>query len=267
MQTSMKTVMRTLYRAYLRTAHRRFFELKARTHGMLSPLVYRKLYLLARSLPDLDVVEIGGASGAGSIALALGMAESGKRSRLIVVEKLQGGSRARYGGYPENLNAITSNFREFGVEDRIVLFPHELTLQNGRDVLALITTPELAAFVHDADGRLDRDFRLFWPRLRPGGLIIVDDYADSAQFTSISEEHPQGGIKSKMTYRLLNQMIAWGLFTPCGIVGDTIFGQKPEDAEFARFDGKTCTRIIEEVKRERSEVLGSAPEHRAPAAS
>lgn len=260
MQKRVRAVLRAVYHTYVRTAHRRFYDLKVRTRGMLSPMIYRRMYLLARALPDLDIIEIGGASGAASIALALGLKESGKSARLIVVEKLQGGSRARYGGYGDNLDIIQSNFRQFGVEERIVLFPHELTFDNGKDVLALLTTSQIAAFIHDADGRLDRDFRLFWPLLQPGGLIVIDDYSNAAHYTQLSDEHPQGGIKSVMTYRLLNQMIAWKLFVPFGTMGSTMFGGKPHDASFGRFDLETCTRIIDGIKRERCEALGLSAE-------
>jgi predicted O-methyltransferase YrrM len=223
---------------------------------MLRPTIYRRLYLLARALPDLDIVEIGGASGAASIALALGMKDSGKRARVIVVEKLQGGSRTRYGGYQDNLVIMQSNIRQFGVDDRIVLFPHELTLDNGKDVRALMTTPHIAAFMHDADGRLDRDFLLFWPLLQPGGLMFIDDYSNTPRYTPVSDEHPHGGIKSVMTYRLLNQMIGWGLFVPFATIGQTIFGRKPPDANFGSFDLETCARIIDGVGRERRDALG-----------
>jgi predicted O-methyltransferase YrrM len=261
MPKRVRAILRAVYHTYVRTAHRRFYDLKVRTRGMLSPMIYRRLYFLTRALPDLDIIEIGAASGAASIALALGLKESGKSARLIVVEKLQGGSRARYGGYRDNLDIIQSNFRRFGVEERIVLFPHELTFDNGKDVLALVTTSQIAGFIHDADGRLDRDFLLFWPHLQPGGLIVIDDYSNTAHYTPLSDEHPQGGIKSVMTYRLLNQMIAWGLFTPSGgTMGSTIFGRKPHHATFGRFDLETCTRIIDGIKRERCEALGVCAE-------
>lgn len=253
-----RPILRKGYHFLGRILHPRFYELKARTHGMLNPMIYRRMYLLAREQPDLDIVEIGGAAGAGSVALALGMKESGKRSGLIVVEKLQGGSRATLGDYQRNLEIINGNFRDFGVDNVVRLYPHEITMENGSEVRALVQTREIAAFVHDADGRLDRDFFLFWPLLRPGGLIIVDDYANSPHFKPISERNPQGGIKSVMTFRLLNQMIDWGLFRPTRHMGNTVFGIKPAGADFSRFDREACRRIIEQVERERDAFLVKA---------
>lgn len=250
-----RPILRQAYHFLGRMMYPRFYDLKARTHGMLNPMIYRQMYLLAREQPDLDIVEVGGAAGAGSVALALGMKESGKRSGLVVVEKLKGGSRAVLGDYQRNLEIINGNFRQFGVDQVVRLYPHELTMENGAEVRALVRTPEIAAFVHDADGRLDRDFFLFWPLLRPGGLIIVDDYANSPHFKPISERNPQGGIKSVMTFRLLNQMIEWGLFRATRHMGNTVFGIKPAGADFSRFDREACRRIIEQVERERDAYL------------
>ncbi len=251
----LRSIARRAYHLYGRTFHPRFYDLKARTNGMLNAMVYRRMYLEARALPDLDVVEIGGAAGAGSVSLALGLKESGKRAGLIVVEKLEGGSRATYGSYEHNLEKIQQSFREFGVQDTVRLFPHEITLENGKDVLAMIRTPELSAFIHDADGRVDRDFALFWPRLRSGGLIIVDDYANTPHFKPVSERNPLGGMKSVLTFRLLNQMIEWGLFHPTRTMGNTIFGTKPARADFSRFDQTVCTRITAALELERDDFL------------
>ncbi|MGH7898555.1 MAG: hypothetical protein ACREQQ_11420, partial [Candidatus Binatia bacterium] len=83
---------------YNRTLHPRFLDLKRRAGGMLPAAVYHRLYDEVVKLPDLDIVEVGGAAGAGSIAIALAMQESSKRSKLVVVERCEGGSRVPFGG-------------------------------------------------------------------------------------------------------------------------------------------------------------------------
>ena len=223
---------------------------------MLSPSTYRLIYNTVRALPDLPIVEIGGAAGAGSIALAWALQDSGKKSKVVAIEKCDGGSRSNYGGYDENLKIIQDNFRRFGVEERIVLYPHGLSFENGHEMADLIETDEIAAFFHDADGRLDRDFYLFWPRLRPGGLIIVDDYEEkTSNFQAISKLHPTGGAKHLTTFRLLNQMIDWGLFQIDSIKGNTVLGYKPASADFSRFDMRICQKIIRDVQRMRDRAL------------
>lgn len=251
-------------RIYNGIFNRRFTEIRRETRGMLNPLVYRRLYKLAYRLPDLPIVEIGGAAGSASIALALGMKESGKRSKLIVVEKMEGGSRIRIGGYNENLEHVLGNFRRYGVEHMITLYPHTLTLENGHEVVAL-AGGKIAAFMHDADGRLDRDFALFWPILMEGGAIVIDDYGNRATFQPISPAHPQGGTKHVLTYRLLNQIMAWGLFVRDWRFRDTVFGHKPSNADFTRFDLQACGRIADQVERDRAgavaEKAEAIPEH------
>ncbi len=255
MHKSIKSVFKKVYFFYEAVSNYRFFNLRKQTNGMLWPIVYKTIYEQCRQLPDLDIIEIGGATGAGSIALAWGMKESNKQSRLIVVEKCEGGTRSDVGGYTENLALIQEHFKQFDTGDKITLFPHELTFDNGHEVISLVNTKEIAALIHDADGRIDRDFFLFWNLLKPGGLIIVDDYANEPKYKPISERHPQGGTKSVMTYRLLNQMIQWGLFKTSKKIGKTIFGYKPADADYSRFDLEICNQIIENVQKERNEFL------------
>lgn len=237
----------------------RWKELKAATQGMLDPKVYRELYRLAVESPDLDIIEIGGAAGAGSVALARGLVEAGKAASVIVVEKLEGGSRTELGARDDNIRRIESNFETHGVAHKVRLFPHELTFENGHEVVAMVATADIAALVHDADGRVDRDFFLFWPLLRDGGAIVIDDYADAPEnYRPISPRYPLGGAKGVVTYRLTNQLIAWGLFEPTLTMGNTLFGTKPAAADWSRFDRAACERIVAGVARERDEALARA---------
>ncbi|BAY32320.1 hypothetical protein NIES2107_42080 [Nostoc carneum NIES-2107] len=255
MNSNFKAFLKNIFLYYEQVTNSKFYHLREQTNGMLLPLVYKKIYQLCLQLPDLDIIEVGGAAGTGSIAIGWSIRDSQKKSKLIVVEKCQGGTRTDVGGYTENLELIQKHFENFGVTEQVRLFPQELTFSNGQEAIALINTPKIAAFIHDADGRIDRDFYLFWPLLQPGGLIIVDDYANEAKFQPISDRHPQGGAKSLITYRLLNQMIEWGLFQTTYKVGKTIFGIKPPHADFSRFNLQTCQKIIAEVNNERSNYL------------
>jgi len=262
MRAILRQIKLLVENVYYRLTLPKFYHLKMQTDGMLSPRVYERLYRAVCDLPDLDIVEVGGAAGAASIAIAWAMQDTGKRSKLIVVEKLEGGTRSDYGSYEENLMRIKRHFEEFRVHDHIVLYPHELTLEDGHEALDLISTNHIAAFIHDADGRLDRDFQLFWPRLVPGGLIVVDDYREFKRFKPISERHPQGGIKRLLTYRLLNQFIEWGLFDLSEVYdGITAFGTKPHDADLSRLDTETCDAIRQEVWQERAEHFEPIEQH------
>jgi hypothetical protein len=60
MESSLLTLARKLYHRYLRIRTPRFYALKEQTHGMLNPMIYKKIYDLVYRLPDLDIVEFGG---------------------------------------------------------------------------------------------------------------------------------------------------------------------------------------------------------------
>lgn len=216
----------------------RFAKMQRVTEGLLSPAVYKLIYDRVRAGPDLDTIEVGGAAGSASIAVAWAKLESGHSSRHIVVEKLQGGSRHRFGGFEENLARFNRHLDRFGVRERIALFPHYLTLENGAEVIAMVETPRIAGFISDADGRIDRDFSLFLPLVHPDGLIVVDDY------------HPTRSWKHVLTWRLLNQLIDWKLFSLDEVRRGTAFGRPHPEADIARLDPQVCADIIAGVKRD-----------------
>jgi len=226
----------------------RFKVLQRHVGGMLEWRTYRRIYEAISAQPDYDAVEIRAARGSGSIAAAWAFADLGRKGRLIVVEKFEGGSRASDGTSEENLARAQRLFRQFGVADHIRLFPHFLSLKNGAEVQALISTDKICAFIHDADGRLDRDFFLFWPRLIDGGFIMADDYEDIIE----TKTKPDGTLavfgKKLLTYRLLNLMRDWGLIEIDEIRRGTVFGHKPPGADFSKFDLAACEQVIADVK-------------------
>jgi len=222
--------------AVKRVRYGRFSTLQKATEGMLSPAVYRHIYRTALSAPDLDTIEVGGAGGTGSIAFAWAKIDGGMSSRHIVVEKLEGGSRRRYGGYEDNLDRFTRHLADFGALDRVRLFPHHLTRENGGELLELVETPRIAGFMSDADGRIDRDFALFLPMLDPAGFIIVDDY------------HPTRSWKQALVYRLLNRFIEWKLFVVGEQLSSTVFGRPHPEADVSRIDPAACAEILESIR-------------------
>ncbi|MEX2127602.1 MAG: hypothetical protein WD871_05105 [Xanthobacteraceae bacterium] len=215
---------------------------------MMPAEVYGELYRLAREGPDLDVLEIGGAAGAGAIALALGLIEANKRSGVVVVEKLAGGSRARFGDYQANLSIIERNFRAFGVVSRVRLFPRNLTWANAGEVKALLRTPQIGALVIDADGNIHRDLTLFGPMLAPGAAVVIDDYRDDpGQFDPLSGARVRGGPKLVQVFRLVNHLVEAGVLRVKQQVRSTVFC---ELTDLRRLDRADCELVIEQTKRD-----------------
>lgn len=206
-----------------------FGYMQMRTRGMLSPLTYEALYASTSALPDLPFVEIGAATGSATIALAKGYQQSGKSSRVVTVEKCEGGSRADHGTRTENERLLLDNLARFGVAQHVTFLPLDLNDATHESLLEAVGEGPVAGFLHDADGRLDRDFSLLWHKVVPGGLIVVDDYGGRAGFRPVSERHPDGGVKPRLTMAQLDILMHSGHFRPVLQIGHTLFGVKPPD--------------------------------------
>ena len=135
-----------------------FWYVKRRTRGMMAPFAYRELYDLALGLPDLPFVEVGAGAGASSIALARAFRDSGKRAPVVVIEKCTGRSRRQFGGFDDNLRILKRNLSRFGVRDHVRLFTKSFRKANADELFQVIGESAIGGFMHDADGRLDRDF-------------------------------------------------------------------------------------------------------------
>jgi predicted O-methyltransferase YrrM len=237
--------------------HGRFYAVKHFCDGMLQPGTYRALYDAIYRAPEGDILEVGAAAGAGSIVMAWALADAGRDSKVVSVEKCEGGSRLDFGDRDSNYARLMANLRAFGAVERVDLFPHYLTGENAGDLVARFDTPRLGGLVLDADGRLDRDFRLMWPRLSPGAPIVVDDYENYATYEPRTSRMPDGGMKKLLTYRLLNQLEDWGLFVRDRQLGDTVFGHKPMHDDFSAFDRAALERIVSTLDEEYRRRVGS----------
>jgi hypothetical protein len=96
----------------------------------------------------------------------------------------------------------------------------------------------------DADGFIHRDFYFFWPRLRRGGLIVIDDYQEGLD------------PKHDLTFHLLNALIRWGLFETVDKVGSTMFGRKPAHGDIRKLDLQECHEIVADNSRKYGVVFG-----------
>lgn len=232
---------------YHRLANPEFQKIVDQADGLCSVPVYQRIFNELLPLPDLDIVEIGAAAGASTITCAMAMQHSNKHSAIVVVEKCVGGSRERYGGFEDNLQRLKHNLAKFGAQDRVRLFAQELSLENGEEALRLIQTKQIAALLCDADGRIDRDFILFWPRLVPGGAIIIDDYISNYKTEQRCEWLRLGHDKQVLTTELLNYFTEVGLFEKKAVVDNSVFGFKPHNANWTNCDLERCGKIVEEV--------------------
>ena len=225
----------------------------------MSPRAYARLFDEIVKRPDLPVVEVGAAGGAATVAIAWGQQSSGKTSPIITFEKCEGGSRTEHGDRETNLARLREHLAAQGVADRVEIHARKLSREDGPLVNDILGCRRIAALVHDADGRIDRDFDLFWNRLIDGGLIVVDDYEERYDFREISERYPDGGTKHLITYRLVNYFVSQGAMEIEASIHNTLFAVKPAATKFSRIDLEHCRRIVSEVHAERASTGKFSP--------
>ena len=196
-----------------------FNEVKRIANGMLSASTYEKIYCMANQSSG-DIVEVGTAHGAATICLAA--SRLNKNGTVYSFEKILGGSREKYGSIEKNVEIIQSNYRHFGVSEKIKQFIGDVVEESS----SIESIPCFSMLVLDADGRLDRDFCLFYDRLEPGGVIIIDDCDDR-----IKVKFKSGLLHVDQKHRLTNLFIKkfedMGYLEPIELLGNTYFGRKP----------------------------------------
>ena len=230
-------IPRSILEPYQMKKYGRFLWMRMQTEGLLSPEHYKAIhkFFLGHAIGEHDIVEIGGASGSASIAIGWAIKERRSRANLLVVEKFEGGTRERFGGYDENYQRFQEFTRRYGVADRIRLFPDYLTMENGQQVLDMVGTEKIGGMMLDADGHIHRDFAIFWERLAPGAPIVIDDY------------DPEISVKHELTYHLLNRLLDWRLIERRNLIGDTFFGVKGKASSIDALDFDECEQITDEV--------------------
>lgn len=196
-----------------------FRDIMVRCRGMLAPAIYRNLYAMARDRPGGWIVEVGTASGAATVALALGLRDSGRPGRLMTFGRVQRCGRE------ETLRIIREALERYGVADLV-----DIVLGEVADTAsALPTDVRIGALMLDADGRIDRDFLAFYDRLLPGAAVAIDDVRDVA----LVRKKQRGGYaidaKRLLTHRLLDHFRTLGLVSEGALLKDTWFGRKTGD--------------------------------------
>ncbi|NJM55017.1 MAG: hypothetical protein HC841_03040, partial [Verrucomicrobiae bacterium] len=92
--------------------------------GLMPAAVYEELFTLASALSGANVVEVGTAHGAATIAIALGAKTSSPPVTIHTIDRLGGkfSSRSKFGSVSDNEAIVRRNFREAGVERMIRMF-------------------------------------------------------------------------------------------------------------------------------------------------
>ena len=224
---------------------------KEKCNGMLSPAVYGRIYELAKNAPGESFIEVGAAHGAATICLGSALRDSCRAGKVYSFEKITGGSRERFGSFDTNKRIIEENIAFFGLGDRIVM-NYGLV----EDLATVI--PERADFgllMLDADGRIDRDFSLFFDKLADNAVMIIDDVAPQVRVKTASGSLNARRVFVDQKHRLSNLLVDF--FTRQGMIEGAMLegtwvGKKSGD----HFDPKLWSSIVEQY---RELVFADAP--------
>jgi len=85
----------------------------------------------------------------------------------------------------------------------------------------------------DADGKIDRDFLLFYNLVSPDGLIVIDDADDSIFLSVSSAGEPFIDLKHRITHALVNCLHEKGFIKDLEMISNTLF---------CRSTGKTLSK-------------------------
>lgn len=202
-------------------------------NGMLSEAVYASIHGAALAAPAGNFIEVGAAHGGGTVTLALALkAKGGPAHKVYSFEKIVGGSREKFGSIDRNKQIIEGNLRKFGVADQV-----EMLYGDVRDECHRIPAEgEFGLMMLDADGRLDRDFALFFDRLAPGAPVIIDDVHKNARVKRVKglvRQHLRIDQKHRISKLLVN------LFTERGLIEGklhevTFIGRKIPGSRYAQ---------------------------------
>ena len=188
---------------------------KQETAGMLPLPVYRGLYESAAGSGGGTIVEIGTASGAATIALALGARSARKPFRILTADPFQGGSRAVLGSVEYNMNLVRQKLSAFAVADCVEVIAGSTT-----DLLASSDARDIRLLLIDADGRIDRDLALLHDRLAADCIIVIDDIDGETYLLPT----PGGFLvdqKHRLAAGLADRFVEEGLLVAQGRIGQT----------------------------------------------
>jgi predicted O-methyltransferase YrrM len=143
------------------------------------------LYLLARTNPFSEpICELGSLLGGSAIALALGARGSAGHNRTLCVDDHQWHAhmgdkpipRQLVDSLPSSLAAFNANVADAGVGDEVVPIVCD-TAEAARRHDGAISMLFMDAS-HEVAG-LEAEFAAWFPKLRPGGYLVVHDYGNS----------------------------------------------------------------------------------------
>lgn len=217
-----------------------FEAIAVRCVGMLAPSIYCRIYEIARSAGGL-IVEVGTFRGAATVALALGLRDSRKPGRVISFDR--GVSRSGVGDAEAFLGKVQRNLEFFKVDDLV-----ELVVGDVSETAAVVPhDAEISVLMLDADGSIDRDIGLFFNRVIPGGMIIIDDCADIVKVKRVGFSTTKIDSKLRLAFLLLSYFKSKGIISEGTQIKHTYFGEKLRGCRDDKLDLKEILEVYRQL--------------------
>ena len=153
-----------------------------------------------------NILEVGAYTGGATIAMALGVRDSGTEKKIVSIER---GCRVDHPriGTKDSFKDLRKNLKRFGFSDQV-------TLINGRsfdpDTIAMVrrlSSPcSIGLFVFDADANVRRDINCYSDRFADHCWIVIDDYLGGAD-------------KSGKLRMQVDELVSAGRLEPLGFYG------------------------------------------------
>ena len=196
-----------------------FVEIKRVCNGMMPGAVYERIYYEALRAPAGSFVEVGTGHGAGTVCLALALKDRGIGGTVFTLDRMEGGSRARYGDAATNSAIAARNFERFGVNDVV-----RLIIGEAADICDHITANEpIGVLFLDADGRIDREIGALYDYLAANALVVIDDCEDFVKLEWTARRTLRIDLKHKLTFELVRQFREQRLFVNHSWTHQTVF--------------------------------------------
>ena len=153
-----------------------------------------------------DILEIGAYTGGATIAMAMGVRDSGVEKKIISIEPGCQVDHPRI-GTKDSFKDLRKNLKRFGFLDQV-------TLINGRsfdpDTIAMVrqlSSPRsIGLFVFDADANVRRDIDCYSDRFADRCWMVIDDYLGGAD-------------KSGRLHMQVDELVGAGRLEPLGFYG------------------------------------------------
>ena len=153
-----------------------------------------------------DILEVGAYIGGATIAMAMGVRDSGTQKKVISIER---GCRVDLPrvGTKDSFKDLRKNLKRFGFLDQV-------TLINGRsfdpDTIAVVRQlsgpRSIGLFVFDADANVRRDIDCYSDRFADDCWMVIDDYLGGAD-------------KSGKLRMQVDELVSAGRLEPLGFYG------------------------------------------------